>query len=446
MSFSPSQTPTQSPERSTVGLFVPPDASRLDYALAMGVALLPLFHLTIKSWTNSWLTVLGALSLILIVTESKKGVRFFQTWQSKAIVACLAAPLLGVIMAQLARHQWFWKAQDGPSRLVLAALAFLALRHRGISFYKHFRWACPLSIIASFISILIDKTAATAWGGRFATYFVDCDTFGQHIVLLTFSCFIMAQMDERASLRRQLVDYIAVGCGAYLALGSLTRGAWIAIAPLSLVWLVALRKRPVKIATTALCAVVAFGLVLALKHDLQDRLFSIYQDLSHWFSGQNQDTSGGIRLSMWKITWALFKHSPWFGYGEYEAFKAYLNQPFITSIASETARETLIHGPHNQLAAEVLRSGILGFVYTLGYFVVPGFVFVNGARSIDPRIRRSAVLGVVVMVSFAVFSLSLEVFNLKFAVSFFGFLVAGLAADCLVTQSKALPETATKNS
>jgi hypothetical protein len=30
-----------------------------------------------------------------------------------------------------------------------------------------------------------------------------------------------------------------------------------------------------------------------------------------------------------------------------------------------------------------------------------------------------------------VFSLTMEVFNLKFAVSFFGYLVAALAADCL---------------
>ena len=433
MHSSPPKTPPKGLERAATDLILPPAASPLDYALIVGVALLPIFHLTLKSWTNGWLTVLGVLSLILISTEIKKGVRIFQNWQSKAIVACLLAPLLGVILAQLARHHWFWKAQDGPSRLVLAALAFLALRHRCISFYQYFRWGCPLSVIACFISMLLHKTPTAMWGGRFATYFVDCDAFGQHIVFLTFSAFIMAQMDESPSLLRKLLDYIAVGCGAYLAMGSLTRGAWIAIVPLSLVWVVALRSRPKKIVATALIAATAFGLILALKPDIQDRLLSIYQHLAQWFSGKNQDTSAGIRLSMWKITWALFKNNPAFGYGEYEDFKPYLDQPFITSIASEVARDTLTHGPHNQLAAEVLRSGILGFIYALGYFIVPGFVFVSGTRSTDHRTRQAAVLGLVVVVSFAVFSLSMEVFNLKFAVSFFGFLVAGLAADCLMT-------------
>jgi O-antigen ligase len=154
------------------------------------------------------------------------------------------------------------------------------------------------------------------------------------------------------------------------------------------------------------------------------------------------DTSGGVRLSMWKITFALFKHSPLYGYGEYEQFKAFLEEPFITSIASKAARETINNGPHNQLAAEVLRSGIFGLFYSLGTFVIPGIVFLRNIRSKKAAASNPAGLGLCVVVAFAVFSLAFEVFNLKFAVSFYGFLVAVLAAECLSVREGEFVESA----
>jgi hypothetical protein len=83
------------------------------------------------------------------------------------------------------------------------------------------------------------------------------------------------------------------------------------------------------------------------------------------------------------------------------------------------------------LAAEVLRSGVFGLLYSLGSFVIPGLVFWRRFHSGVPSAQPSAVIGLCVVVAFAVFSLTLEVFNLKFAVSFYGFLIAALGAECL---------------
>jgi O-antigen ligase len=241
----------------------------------------------------------------------------------------------------------------------------------------------------------------------------------------------MVQMDGDSFRFHQLVDYSAIACGVYLTAGSQTRGAWIALIPLIVVWLFAIRPKPAKLLLVVFTSLIAFLLIFTTSQAFHDRFLSIYSELTGWISGENPDTSAGVRLTMWKVTWLLFKNSPLYGYGEYSDFKALLDQPIITSASSCLAREALLNGPHNQLAAESLRSGVFGVIYTFAYFIVPGIVFLRGARHSDLRIQKAATLGIAVIVAFGVFSLTMEVFNLKFAVSFFGYLVAALAADCL---------------
>lgn len=408
----------------------------LDFLLGLGVALLPIFHLTVKSWTNGWLAFLTVVSLMVLIHEIRNGNGLFEDWKTKAVFACLAAPLLGIGIAQLARKQLFWNALDGPSRMACAAVVFLALKKRRIPFVGAFRWCCSLSILVCLFSILAFKTGIHAWGGRFATYFVDCDTFGQHVTLLTFLSFMMVQMDETPRAVQLALDCAAVLGGAYLVLGSQTRGAWIAVGPLSIVWLLAVRRAPLRILMTSLAGVFALLIVLTLKHESYNRVLSIYQELSQWFSGHNRETSAGIRITMWNMSWALFQNSPAFGYGEYEDYKYLLDNTWIASVSTDQAKEAIRHGPHNQVAAEALRSGFLGILYSIGYFAIPAIVFLRGLFSASRRLQKSAALGFCVVVAFAVFSLSMEVFSLKFAASFFGFLIAAFSAECLTQSGK----------
>jgi O-antigen ligase len=402
-----------------------------DTLLAVVLSLLPLFHLSIKSWTNVSLGLLFVLALVAMFKKPFFLRQLLSSWETTLIFVALVAPLLGIVTAQLLRHQWFFKAQDGPFRMALAAFVFLLLKEKKTRFLVAFRWVCPLSVIVCFISILLFRSGTEHSGGRFTTYFADCDVFGQHIVLLAFLGFMMFQMDAIGSKSLLAVDLLSLAAGSYMALGSQTRGAWIALCPLGLMWMFFLKQRPLKVISTAVVAAIFFSVLLYLNPAFNERLVSIYRELHGWWSGQNIDTSGGVRLSMWKITFALFKHSPLYGYGEFEQFKSVLQEPFITSISSVAAGETIKNGPHNQLAAEVLRSGVFGLLYSLGSFVIPGLVFWRRFHSGVPSAQPSAVIGLCVVVAFAVFSLTLEVFNLKFAVSFYGFLIAALGAECL---------------
>lgn len=416
--------------------------SPLNRFLAVVLACTPLLHLTVKSWTNIFVGLLFILAMGTLIRDKCFLRQLNSGWETPLVFVALSAPLFGIFIAQMMRHHWFPKALDGPSRMAMMAFAFLVLKEKKSGFLSVFRWICPVSVILCFISILVFHSGTDYWGGRFATYFADCDTFGQHITLLTFLSFMMFQMEPIVSRRLLLLDLASLLAGTYMALGSQTRGAWIALLPLSLVWVYFLRRRPAKIIVSILLFGVFFWGILYFVPFLKDRFISIYHELHGWFTHQNMDTSGGLRLSMWKITLALFQHSPLYGYGEYEQFKVFLEEPFITSIASKAARETINNGPHNQLAAEVLRSGIFGLLYSLGTFLIPGIVFLRNIGSKKAAVSNPAVLGLCVVVAFAVFSLAFEVFNLKFAVSFYGFLIAVLAAECLSSREEESPEPA----
>jgi len=47
-----------------------------------------------------------------------------------------------------------------------------------------------------------------------------------------------------------------------------------------------------------------------------DRVNSIYHEISSWLNKTNIDTSTGLRLSMWQISWILIKQAPFCGYGD----------------------------------------------------------------------------------------------------------------------------------
>ncbi|WP_425129231.1 O-antigen ligase family protein, partial [Burkholderia gladioli] len=73
-----------------------------------------------------------------------------------------------------------------------------------------------------------------------------------------------------------------------------------------------------------LVAVAACVIAFGVFSGAAQRLVSVYTETSQWMNQSNPDTSGGMRLTMWKIAVALFVHNPLRGYGDV-GFRAYLD-------------------------------------------------------------------------------------------------------------------------
>lgn len=415
-----------------------PDAGGFELCLAALLFAAVAGYLSLRGATNVCLMLLALLSLAGLRGAWRDAGRRGTRRALLLAAAALTAPIVSVAIGQALRGEWVAKAFDAPSRLLLAIPVMLAFHHRRIDAVRILGFAAPLALIELVVQVRLDPHALVAWQGRYATYFVDTDMFGVYTLLLAlFALFGLAPTGpggarpgrmRSSTLPRALVA-LGVCAGAYLVMASQTRTAYLLVPVAALLWLGL--RRPALDARTAVCALLALVAGVAAFSGAMDRLASIYSDVSTWADASNPDTSGGFRLTMWRIAWTLFLHRPWQGYGD-TGFRALLDAPWITSFASERARQMIHAGPHNELLANLLRSGVAGGFAVAMLFAVPLGLFrrarIAGA---DAVARRGADTGIAFMVCLMLACVTFEMFTLKYTASFNALVIATLVAQAL---------------
>jgi O-antigen ligase len=96
----------------------------------------------------------------------------------------------------------------------------------------------------------------------------------------------------------------------------------------------------------------------------------------------------------------------------------------LTPMAAQLGRgET-----HNQFFAYLTDYGIVGGLALLSIYVVPGVIFWKRLNAPTGPASRAALMGLTFVVSFWIFGLTVEMFDLKVTVSFYATVIAILAA------------------
>lgn len=398
--------------------------------LAVSLGLFPVFFLTIRGWTSGFLffLVLLALAFWRDCPAAWRGTR--SDLERMGVIFALASSFAGVLISQLLRGDFSPKALDGPSRILLAIPIFLLLVEKRVNFVRLFQFACPISLLLAVASTTLFPFR---WGDRFASYFVDPITFGNYALILGFMSFFsinVLERDGRFAIGLKLAGLVA---GVYLSIWSQSRSGWLAGAVLLALWLTVYRG-PLRPATRFGIAALALAAALLtyLSLDLvRERVDGAVYDVTAWMSGENPDTSIGFRLSMWRMAFVLFCESPLYGYGDVGYKQLLDSNPYLTSLATPAARLTMYTGPHNDVLANMLQSGIFGLISALSLFLIPAFVFWRGLRSAIPRIHGASLLGLCFVVGLFVSSLGEQVLYLKFLASFYGLMIASLCATAL---------------
>jgi O-antigen ligase len=84
---------------------------------------------------------------------------------------------------------------------------------------------------------------------------------------------------------------------------------------------------------------------------------------------------------------------------------------------------------HNQILAYAVDYGLLGVLCILGIYLGPAYFFIRAARVRDSHAaQRAALMGLMTVVAFAIFGLTVETFNLKVTVGFYATMLALFAA------------------
>jgi O-antigen ligase len=401
-----------------------------DFLLITAISLFPLLYLTYRGWTNRWLIALFILALIFALTHWKQMKTEFNDRPSQLIILTLASPFLAILFSQLLRNDININAYDGPLRFLLAGLIFLYLKHKQIDFLKAFQYIAPISLLIAVGAIFYYPETSTYWGGRYASYFVDPLTFGGYALVIGFTCLFLLDIKKDALLL-SILKLLGFSSGLFLSLGSGSRSGWMAIPFVLALWLFIQRKNKKLMISVSLIFVLALVVTLLLNEHLQQRFLSIFQETLSWFTNQanKEEGSGGMRLTMWKMSWVLFLESPLYGFGDPIGYKHLLDQPLVTSFAGPNALGAITLGPHHEIFGQMLRSGIFGLVTGLLLFFAPIGIFIQQLHQ-DSR-NMAAQVGLAFVLGLFICSLSFEVFNLKYTSSFYALILACLGAQAL---------------
>jgi O-antigen ligase len=216
--------------------------------------------------------------------------------------------------------------------------------------------------------------------------------------------------------------------GVFASLQSGSRGGWVAI-PVVAVLILYLRSRHKTFGwniALPLAIVAGVGAVYGFSPVARERIDMVVSDFQAYRAGQ-KDTPVGIRLQLYEAALTLVARRPLLGLGGEgfrDSMRALEEDKQLTPLAAQLGRgET-----HNQLLAYTVDYGLIGGLALLAIYIVPGMVFYRALQTGDRSARRAGLMGLVFVVSFGVFGLTVETFDLKSTVSLYATVVAILAA------------------
>ncbi len=403
----------------------------------------PVFLMTIKGWTNGLLFLLFTLTTISLIRSKSLIPKTFDQSQKKSvklIIASLAAGFLAILITQGLRGEILLKAFDAPLRMLLCIPIFLYLCHKPLNIVKVAPYVFSLSFLTTFIYLLQHPEVPAFWGGRFATKPVDPNAFGVYSTLILSLIFFSVSLNNPLNQKlRFCIATFGLALGTYLIIGSRTRGAWLAIPFLLMAWGAINIKNNLKL------TLLLSGLLLATTwigylafSNFQARVDSGFHEIHSWLFTTAKDTSAGIRLSMWQVSWELLQNNPFLGYGD-SGYQHLLNDQYLSRNYSPIVLETIAKaGPHNEYIANLLRSGIFGGLAIIITLFAPFYVYLKSLSRLegnDIRAFNCNHLGLALFICLAISSMSVEIFNLKYTSSFYGLLIALIYSQTIAKKS-----------
>lgn len=387
--------------------------------------------LTVRGWANICFTFLVLIAIAYLTLTKKTGA--VKSIKSQWLIAFLCLPVITLLLTQTIRHDFILRSYDAPIRLLLAAPLVYFFSSKKINIVNILGFSIPLCLVLTALAIYIHPEYIAQWSGRYATRFVDPNSFGNFSVILTGFCLFNLNNPLKVNKSWSIYQLIGLVTGVGLILGSGTRGSWLAIPLIITFWLVtnsqymSWKQSCIGFAILAIMAVMAYTTFPSVSV----RFLSIFNEIQGWLNRSVVDSSAGIRLTMWKMSWALFQHNPLLGYGDI-GVRSFLNEPWLTIVSTDVAKQTIFCcGPHNEFLANLLRSGILGGLSVLGLLGYPIYFFATYLKSSNTQIALAAQIGISYLIVMCVCSMSMEVFNLKYDCSFYALVISGLVSQIL---------------
>ncbi|MEM7054781.1 MAG: O-antigen ligase family protein, partial [Pseudomonadota bacterium] len=244
-------------------------------------------------------------------------------------------------------------------------------------------------------------------------------------IVLAFGLMLLPRIsDTSISLRQRVLVTLAVLFALLASALSGSRGAWLALPPLLLLYVLTLgsHQRPVwrfGVPLVLLLAAFLIGLLPAVPLGLR-----VTEGLSAVMALAQGDVpvgSLGIRWALWQISIQGAIENLVVGGGP-GAFRLYLEQ----AVAAGQLDEFFLryHHPHNQYVSALLIAGIPGLLSLIALLALPLFVLLHQRRRESDAIRRFGWCVLTMVLVFAVMSLTESIFQRNNGIVWFALLIS----------------------
>lgn len=375
---------------------------------------------------SSALLLLAAVASSLALSLNHRDFISRLTRDELAFCFALASPLFVALASEATHGEIIWRTLDSPSRFLLGIPVFIALRRANPCVFRYLDWAIACGGISCLI-VLIPQFHE--WGKmRMESYYMNAIHFGD--VALLYAVLVLVSLKRRAPPLAMALRITAFGCALFASFLTGSRGGWIAIPAVGLVYMAVPRRNlSFRFKASLVSGITAvLVLVFAVSPFLRGRVDEISENISEYAAGQ-RDTSVGVRLQLYETALRAIRQAPIFGLGA-DGFKRLMPNEIERGAVTVLAGGAGEGEVHNQLLAYGADYGLPGLLAMLAVYLSPSLLFWRAARDVGASALRheAGLLGLAVCVCFAVFGLTVETFNLKATVSLYVALIVIISA------------------
>ncbi len=388
----------------------------------ISLLVLPFGFMTFKGLFGVLSAICLLLSLLTLGIKPDHPSNFFKEKYSFLIILCLSATVLSLLLTQTIRGDISAASYDGPVRLLAALPILIAIYKHRINFSKLLSLVIPLVLLGI---LIFAKLGTHTYGERLTNHYLDPIFWGNFSIILGFMSFASIQSQDHLLLK--IYKFSGLALGISMSLMSQSRAGWVAAIIMALVWLALNRKELTfkKLFVITFASLLTLVLLFIFVDSFSARVNGAITEISGWLNKTQTESATGYRLTMWKMTAHLFSQSPWVGYGEFSTLPV-TKDPYILSFADAESIMTIqCCGPHNEVAAQTLRSGIFGISALLATYMIPMYIFLQS------KINQSAVMGMMLCTGVFICGFATEMLGLKISYTFYAILTSGLIATTL---------------
>ena len=180
--------------------------------------------------------------------------------------------------------------------------------------------------------------------------------------------------------KERIFTFLSSFAGIVAIILASSRGAWLSSVVLFVVYMGVIYKpflknnKEGKILLAVFLSAV-FGYI-GMQTDVSKRVSQAVTEVENWHSGNNVNTSNGLRMQMWSASIEAAKQSPWVGYGYRNANNAV--SEYVTNNKTTIASKTHLH---NEYLTNLVSAGIIGLIALLTLLIKPLVTFFQSLQN-----------------------------------------------------------------